>query len=94
MAEWLRYLQDTESHLILLAECYLADNTPYKSYNLLKGARSIKAKYLFAISCIRINKLVEAEEILVKSEGHLVKFGSKVNPDSVINGEHGLYLLA
>lgn len=94
LAERLRVLYDNENHTVMLAECYLADNAPYKAYSVLKGLKSKRARYLFAIAAFRTNKLQEAEESLVTVDGQINKGGSKLNYDAVANGAQGLYLLA
>lgn len=94
LAERLRVLNDNENHTVMLAECYLADNAPYKAYSILKGLKSKRARYLFAIAAFRTNKLQEAEESLVTADGQVSKAGSKLNYDTVVSGAQGLYLLA
>ncbi|VAI78543.1 unnamed protein product [Triticum turgidum subsp. durum] len=48
----------------LLATCYLHNNQPYAAYHILKGKKLPESRYLFAISCFRMNLLREAEETL------------------------------
>jgi anaphase-promoting complex subunit 3 len=94
LAERLKYLSDSENNTCLLAECYLADNAPFKAYTVLKNQKSKRARFLFAVCCLKVNKLQEAEEALIFSETQVIKPGSKLNFDAVINGDQGLYLLA
>jgi anaphase-promoting complex subunit 3 len=92
LAERLRYIQETDQNICLLAECYLADNMPFKAYSVLKNAKGKRAKYLLALSAMRINKLSEAEQALVAD---LPNKGAptKAALDQVTNGAHGLFLL-
>ncbi|XBI11823.1 hypothetical protein VPH35_138801 [Triticum aestivum] len=53
-----------ETNVQLLATCYLHNNQPYASYHILKGKKLPESRYLFAISCFRMNLLREAEETL------------------------------
>ncbi|XP_024020675.1 cell division cycle protein 27 homolog B [Morus notabilis] len=74
----------TESNLQLLASCYLRNNQAYSAYHILKGAQMAQSRYLFAISCFRMDFLNEAEAAL-----------SPPNEPSaeVPNGAAGHYLL-
>lgn len=92
LAERLRYIQETDQNVCLLAECYLADNMPFKAYSVLKSAKGKRARYLLALSAMRINKLGEAEQALIAD---LPNKGapSKASLDQVTNGAHGLFLL-
>ena len=40
------------------------DNKPYKAYYILKECASSTGKYKFALTCIKLNKLQEAEKVL------------------------------
>ncbi|CAM0909971.1 unnamed protein product [Alopecurus aequalis] len=53
-----------ETNVQLLATCYLHNNQPYAAYHILKGKKLPESRYLFAISCFRMNLLREAEETL------------------------------
>lgn len=93
LAERLRYTVDNEQNRCLLAECYLAENKYYNVFEALEKAKSPRAKYLFAIACFKMGKLKEAEEALLSQDSGPSKNMTK-NYDSVINGAHGLFLLA
>ncbi|XP_062178564.1 cell division cycle protein 27 homolog B-like isoform X2 [Phragmites australis] len=54
----------SETNVQLLATCYLHNNQPYAAYHILKGKNLPESRYLFAISCFRMNLLREAEETL------------------------------
>ncbi|XP_006657144.3 cell division cycle protein 27 homolog B isoform X1 [Oryza brachyantha] len=53
-----------ETNVQLLATCYLHNNQPYAAYHILKGKKLPESRYLFAMSCFRMNLLREAEETL------------------------------
>lgn len=93
LAERLRYSIDNENNRCLLAECYLAESKYYNVFELLEKSRSSRARYLFAMSCFKLSKLKEAEEALLSNETGPTKTMTK-NLDNVVNGSHGLYLLA
>nr|CAB3468448.1 unnamed protein product [Digitaria exilis] len=54
----------SEANLQLLATCYLHNNQPYAAYHILKGKKLPESRYLFAMSCFRMNLLREAEDTL------------------------------
>ncbi|XP_062229283.1 cell division cycle protein 27 homolog B-like isoform X2 [Phragmites australis] len=54
----------SETNVQLLATCYLHNNQPYAAYHILKGKKLPESRYLFALSCFRMNLLREAEETL------------------------------
>ncbi len=67
----------------------MAENKHYKVYYILKDSKSDANRYKFALSCLKINKLKDAEKALV---GPDPKNGVK-NYDAIPNGSYGLYLL-
>ena len=72
-----------EANIVLLATCYHRGGATYRSYTLLRGLDSADARYLFAVCCVELGKLTEAEGVLIPdNEG-----------GSVPNGAAGLYLL-
>lgn len=73
---------DSVSRLVL-AECYIADQRYANAYSLLRGHSGERARYLFALCCLKLNKDAEVEEAL----------GADVSLDRVINGGFGLQLL-
>ncbi|CAN1330923.1 Cell division cycle protein 27 homolog B [Linum perenne] len=54
----------SETHLQLLAGCYLQNNQAYAAYHILKGTQMAQSRYLFAISCFQMDLLKEAEAAL------------------------------
>ncbi|KAL6873476.1 hypothetical protein ACP4OV_013558 [Aristida adscensionis] len=74
----------SETNSQLLATCYLHNNQPYAAYHILKGKKLPESRYLFAVSCFRMNLLREAEETLCP-----------INEPSleIPNGATGHYLL-
>jgi hypothetical protein len=58
---------DNEDVRLLLAECYLGEGKAYKSYEVLKVCSSPVNRYKFALTCIKLNKIVEAERALLGS---------------------------
>ncbi|CAD5191219.1 unnamed protein product [Musa acuminata subsp. malaccensis] len=54
----------SELNLQLLATCYLLNNQAYCAYQILKGTKMPQSRYLFAVSCFRMNLLHEAEAAL------------------------------
>ncbi|KAJ8498732.1 hypothetical protein OPV22_009284 [Ensete ventricosum] len=54
----------SELNLQLLATCYLLNNQAYCAYQILKGTKMPQSRYLFAITCFRMNLLHEAEAAL------------------------------
>ena len=93
LAERLRYIQENENNLCLLAECYLADNSPFKAYSVLKQVKGKRARFLFATAALRVNKLAEAEMALLPETNIQKGTSPKIPFEQVVNGAHGLYLL-
>lgn len=93
LAERLRYVQENDNHICLLAECYLADNAPFKAFSVLKNIKSKRAKYLFAVAAFRINKMSDAEAALMPENSVSKGLNQKIPFDHIVNGSHGLYLL-
>ena len=50
---------------MLLAESYLGEGKAYKAYEVLKTCTSCANRYKLALTCIKLNKLVEAERALI-----------------------------
>ncbi|XP_030528725.1 cell division cycle protein 27 homolog B-like isoform X2 [Rhodamnia argentea] len=74
----------SEVNLQLLAGCYLHNNQAYCAYHILKGTQMPQSRYLFAISCFRMDLLKEAEAALCNAN----EPGAEVP-----NGAAGHYLL-
>jgi anaphase-promoting complex subunit 3 len=96
LAERLVAENDCEESRALMAECYLSEMKPYKAYYILKDCKSELNRYKFAVVCLKLNKLKEAEKALTHTftDGnnrfilnHSFKF------ENVPNGANGLYLL-
>ncbi|GAB2222023.1 hypothetical protein Droror1_Dr00013220 [Drosera rotundifolia] len=68
----------------LLATCYLRNDQAYAAYNILKGAQMAQSRYLFALSCFRMDLLSEAERVLCPTHEPGLE---------VPNGAAGHYLL-
>lgn len=51
---------------IMLARCYLTLNRNLSASQVVSGIQHSAAMYLYAVACIRMDRLMEAEEILLK----------------------------
>lgn len=67
MAERLLAENDCEEARAILAECYLAEMKAYKAYHILKDCKSEQNKYKFAVVCLKLNKLNDAEKALMSN---------------------------
>lgn len=67
----------------------MAENKHYKVFHILRECTSETNKYKFALSCVKINKLKDAEKALLGSE--LGKPNKNLN--LIPNGSYGLYLM-
>ena len=56
---------DNEEVRLLLAESYLGEGKAYKAYDVLKGCTSAANRYKMALTCIKLNRLSEAEKVLL-----------------------------
>ena len=65
LAERLIAQIDTEDIRLLLAESYLGDGKTYKAYEVLKSCTEPASRYKFALTCVKLNKLPEAERALL-----------------------------
>ena len=96
MAERLLAQVDNEDIRLLLAESYLGDGKGYKAYEVLKSCTLAPNRYKFALVCIKLNKLPEAERALL-SDPQNTNHGQFVNQNlkekNVPNGAAGMYLL-
>jgi len=86
---------DCEESRSILAECYMADLKAYKAFHILKDCKSEQNRYKFALVCLKLNKLKEAERALASSasSGNNKYLLEITKPENVPNGSHGLYLL-
>ena len=50
---------------LLLAESYLGEGKAYKAYEVLRGCTSGANRYKLALTCIKLNRLSEAENVLL-----------------------------
>ncbi|XP_021891927.1 cell division cycle protein 27 homolog B isoform X2 [Carica papaya] len=83
LCERLRAEFPSEVNLQLLARCYLTNNQAYSAYHVLRGSKMAQSRYLFALSCFKMNLLSEAEAVLLPTEAC----------EEVPNGAAGHYLL-
>jgi len=58
---------DNEDIRLLQADSYLGEGKAYKAYEVLKSSIGAVNRYKFALTCIKLNKLVEAERALLGS---------------------------
>ena len=58
---------DTEDNRIILANCYLMEDKPYKAFCILKNCKSDMGRYKCALACFKMKKFQEAEKILLKT---------------------------
>ena len=94
LCERLLAQSDNEEIRLLLAESYLGDGKAYKAYDVLKGSTSSANRYKLALTCLKLNKLAEAEKVLLDQTN--IRSLSLMDPDQlkkVPNGAAGLYLL-
>ncbi len=56
---------DNEEVRLLLAESYLGEGKAYKAYEVLKNCSSGPNRYKLALTCIKLNRLAEAEKVLL-----------------------------
>lgn len=85
---------DNEEVRLLLAEAYLGEGKAYKAYEVLKGCSAGPNRYKLALTCIKLNRLSEAEKVLLDQNN--IRPLSLMDPEQlkkVPNGAHGLYLL-
>ncbi|KFK38984.1 hypothetical protein AALP_AA3G185000 [Arabis alpina] len=74
----------SEVNLQLLARCYLSNSQAYSAYYILKGSETPQSRYLFALSCFKLDLLGEAEAAFFPSEDYV---------EEVPGGAAGNYLL-
>eukprot|EP00887_Chlorella_sp_A99_P004840 scaffold4.g4840.t1 len=55
----------TEANVFLLATCYHRAGQGYRAYRLLRGMAGEQSRYLFALACLQLGKLTEAEAALL-----------------------------
>ena len=65
LAERLLAQVDNEDVRMLLAEAYLGNGKTYKAYEVLKSCSEPASRYKFALTCLKLNKLSEAERALL-----------------------------
>ena len=56
---------DNEEVRLLLAESYLGEGKAYKAYDVLVGCKSGPNRYKLALTCIKLNRLQDAEKVLL-----------------------------
>ncbi|KAG0622296.1 hypothetical protein M758_3G087700 [Ceratodon purpureus] len=57
----------SEGNVHLLATCYFRSNQAHRAYYVLKGTKSRQCRYLFALACMQMERLEEAEAALLGS---------------------------
>lgn len=57
----------SEGNVHLLATCYIRSNQAHRAYHVLKGTKSRQCRYLFALACMQMECLEEAEAALLGS---------------------------
>lgn len=57
----------SESNVHLLATCYFRSNKAHLAYHVLKGTTTRQCRYLFALVCMQMQSLEEAEATLLNS---------------------------
>ncbi len=73
----------SEPNLLLLATCYHRSGQTFRCYALLRGLSGEASRYLFAVCCVELGKITEAEGVLLVN--------SEV--EAIPNGAAGVYLL-
>ena len=94
MCERLLAQCDNEEIRLLLAESYLGDGKAYKAYDVLKGCSGSQNRYKLALTCLKLNKLTEAEKVLLDQTN--IRSLSMMDQDQlkkVPNGAAGLFIL-
>jgi anaphase-promoting complex subunit 3 len=79
---------------LLLAESYLGEGKAYKAYDVLRGCSSGPNRYKLALTCIKLNRLADAEKVLLDQNN--IRALSLMDPEQlkkVPNGAAGLFLL-
>jgi len=56
---------DNEEVRLLLAESYIGEGKNFKAYEVLKSCTSPNNRYKMALVCLKLNRLVEAEKVLL-----------------------------
>jgi len=85
---------DNEEVRLLLAESYLGEGKAYKAYDVLRGCSSGPNRYKLALTCIKLNRLADAEKVLLEQSN--IRSLSLMDPEQlkkVPNGAAGLFLL-
>lgn len=53
---------------LLLAEAYLGEGKAYKAYEVLRGSSTPSNRYKLALTCMKLNRLAEAEKVLLDQD--------------------------
>ena len=97
--------QRTQANAHLLATCYYRADQANRAYHTLKGRTSPRCRYLFALCCVKLRRLPEAEAALCRSPlpaggrppatdaSAAERPAANAATSDVPNGAHGLYLL-
>ncbi len=92
-AERLYYEEPSPIHLNILAQCYYRLNKYKQVYQLLQDCSHPSNRYLFALACVALNKLSEAERALSPTSNGTTSQLSSEQLSEVPEGALGLYLL-
>lgn len=79
----------SESNVHLLATCYFRSNQAHRAYHVLKGTKSRQCRYLFALACMQMESLEEAEAALLSS----LEAGAEALPGAGAGSAASYYLL-
>lgn len=91
-AERLYYEHNSSENLHYVARCYDYQGKTKQVYHILQGDTLLCNRYLFAKTCIALNKLDEAESALLGERKDLTPF-SEEEVSSLPGGAAGLFLL-
>lgn len=73
----------SEANLLLLATSYHRSGQTFRCYSLLRGLSEEACRYLFAVCCVELGKITEAEGVLLPNS----------ELEAIPNGAAGVYLL-
>ncbi len=71
----------------------LGEGKYHKAFSILKDTKSSQCRYLFAQTCVKLNRLVEAERALLTDKHYSKSILSKDVESVIPNGPAGYYLL-
>ena len=92
-AERLYYEEPSPVHLNILAQCYYRQNKYKQVFQLLQDCSHPSNRYLFALACVALNKLSEAERALSPTQNGATNQLTSQQLHEIPEGALGLYLL-